>query len=399
MEKTGKMAFALILLATLPLTSLAKSDVNEENGVSVSVGDGVTIASKSEKFSLTIKPRLAGGVGLDFDEDGQVTNTNFALHKARLNLSGTLVSPKLTYSLQFGFAPADTKALPNGNNSFVRDAVIHYKPNGSWQVSFGQTKVKANRAHMNSSQLLAFTGRTIVDSPFQQDRDFGVFTEFNHKIAGSVHVAVKGSVTSGEGRDYGVTQKSGLNYTGRLELYPLGKFEGNGAFSEPDLTHETSPKLMLGGAFSHNDRALRLGGETGAISLDGGHDLNQFYADVALKYQGFALQADMMGRNTDHPIIAGGQYIYKGIGYNVQASYNLPSRKWTLALRISTLVPDEKVRVQAGYKQHNQSTACVTYHLRDHRVKVQAEGSYNYQSNATNGYNRWQCGMMLEFGL
>ena len=385
----------------LPVGMSAQTD-HESNKpkIEVSAGNGVTIASKDENYSLTIKARMAGGIGLDFDEEGGLTNTNFALQKARLNLSGCLVSKKLTYSLQFGFAPADTKVLPNGNASFVRDAVLHYKPNSHWQLSFGQTKVKANRAHMTSSQLLAFTGRSIDDGPFQQDRDFGFFAEYSHKLTGNAHVAVKGSVTSGEGRDYGVTQKSGLSYNARLELYPFGQFEGGGAFSEIDLAHEQTPKLMLGGAFTYNDRAKRIGGQTGAHTADGrGHDLNQFYADLAFKYQGFALQADLMGRHTTQPVISADNYIYKGIGYNFQASYNLPCRKWTMALRNSTLVPDSDVRGLVGYKRDNQTTAALTYHLLDNRVKVQAEASYNYQSESTKAYNRWQCGMVLELGM
>lgn len=368
--------------------------------VEVSAANGVTIASTDENYCLTIKTRMAGGIGLDFDEDGGLTNTNFALQKARLNLSGCLFSKKLTYSLQFGFAPADTKALPNGNSSFVRDAVLHYKPNSHWQLSFGQTKVKANRAHMTSSQLLAFTGRSIDDSPFQQDRDFGFFAEYSHKLAGDVHVALKGSVTSGEGRDYGATQKSGLSYNARLELYPFGQFAGGGAFSEVDLAHEQTPKLMLGGAFSYNDRAMRVGGQTGAHTADGlGHDLRQYYADLAFKYQGFALQADFMGRHTSRPVISAGNYIYKGWGYNFQANYNLPCRKWTMALRSSTLVPDRDIRAMVGYKRDYQATAALTCHLLDNRVKVQAEASYNHQSESTKAYNRWQCGMVLEVGM
>lgn len=368
--------------------------------IEVSAGNGVTIASAEGNYSLTVKARMAGGVGLDFDEDGSLANTNFALQKARLNLSGCLVSKKLTYSLQFGFAPADTKALPNGNSSFVRDAVLHYKPNSHWQLSFGQTKVKANRAHMTSSQLLAFTGRSIDDGPFQQDRDFGLFAEFSHKLTGDVHVALKGSVTSGEGRDYGVTKQSGLSYNARLELYPLGQFEGGGAFSEIDLAHEQTPKLMLGGAFTYNDRAKRVGGQTGAHTADGlGHNLTQYYADLAFKYQGFALQADFMGRYTNQPCIAADNYIYKGIGCNAQASYNLPCRKWTMALRNSILIPHRDIRALVGYKRENQTTAALSYHLLDNRVKVQAEASYNHHSEPVKAYNRWQCGMVLEVGM
>ena len=388
----------LPLCLILAMPAWAQTQKNEAK-MSIKAGDGITIASADEKYSMNIKSNFSTGMNLEIDQDGDVASSAFNIGKARLNLSGNLYGPKLTYSLQFGFSPSDTKTLPNGNSSFVRDAVIHFKPNSNWQLSFGQTKVKANRAHITSSQLLAFTGRSIVDSSFQQDRDFGVFGEFNHSFIGNSHIAVKASITNGEGRDYGTTAKSGLNYTGRLEIFPLGKFSDKGEYNEVDLVHETSPKFMIGGAFSHNDRALRLGGETGAINADGGQDLNQYYADMAFKYQGVAVQADFMGRNTCSPITSSGQYIYKGCGYNTQVSYNFPNRKWTLAARFAALIPHESVRAAVGYKQQQQTSAALSYHLNGHKLKVQAEASYNHRIEAQNPYNRWLFGMLLEVGL
>lgn len=393
-----KKHFLLLLCMVLAIPAWGQT---QDKGVKVSfkAGDGITVATSDERFSLNLKSDLSAGVSFEFDNDGGENSTSFNIVKARLNLSGNILGPKLTYSFQLGFSPADTKTLPNGNSSFVRDAVIHYKPNSHWQLSFGQTKVKANRAHINSSQLLAFTGRSIVDGPFQQDRDFGVFAEFYHSLIGKSHIAIKGSVTSGEGRDFGITRKSGFNYNARLEIFPMGMFTDKGEFSEVDLVHETSPKLMIGGAFSHNDRALRLGGETGNISSDGGHDLNQFYADLAFKYQGFALQADFMGRNTGKPIISAGEYIYKGCGYNTQVSYNLPCRKWSFAARFASLIPHKDVRLSAGYKQQHQTSVAATCHLNGNKLKVQAEASYNHRTKALTPYNRWQCGMLFEVVL
>ena len=367
--------------------------------VSIKAGDGITVATADDKFSLNIKANFTAGVNLDLDKDEDVRSTSFNIGKARLNLSGNLLGPQLTYSLQFGFSPADTRTLPNGNSSFVRDAVIHYTPDSHWQLSIGQTKVKANRAHINSSQLLAFTSRSIVDGPFQQDRDFGVFAEFNHSLIGKSHFAIKGSITSGEGRDYGVTRKSGLNYNGRLEFFPLGRFADKGEFTEVDLVHESTPKLMIGGAFSHNDRALRVGGETGDISADGGHDLNQYYADLAFKYQGLALQADFMGRHTGKPVISANQYIYKGCGYNAQISYDFPCRKWTLGARFSSLVPHQDVRNAVGYRQQQQTSAVAVYHLNGYKFKILAEAGYNHRVDALTPYNRWQGGVLIELCL
>jgi len=384
----------ICLLLTVPV--LAQDNAAK---ISVKAGDGITIATSDQKFSLNIKSNVSLLTGFDVDDDGNLTNSNFNIGKARLNLAGNLYGAKLTYSLQFGFAPADTKALPNGNSAIVRDAVIHYKPNSHWQLSFGQTKVKANRAQITSSQLLTFAGRTIVNDQFHQDRDFGLFAEYNHALAGQSYFAVKGSVTSGEGRDFGSTKKSGLSYTGRAELYPLGKFTNKGEYSEADLEHERTPKLMIGAAFTHNDRALRLQGTRGSLISDGGHDLNQYYADLAFKYQGLALQADFMGRNTGTPIIAGGQYIYKGYGYNAQVSYNFPCRKWTLAARYASLNPHEDVRASAGYKQQSQLTTALTYHIMGHKLKAQLEANLYNRSEAQTAYNKWSVGAVLEVGI
>lgn len=363
--------------------------------VSAKLGDGFTIATSDQKFSLNIKSNMALSTGFDLDDDGEITNSNFNIGKARLNLTGNLYGPKLTYSLQFGFAPADTKLLPNGNSAIVRDAVIHFKPNSHWQISFGQTKVKANRAQITSSQLLAFTGRTIVNDQFHQDRDFGLFTEYSQSF-----MAAKASITSGEGRDYGPTKDSGLNYTGRLEFYPLGKFTNKGEFSEPDLEHEISPKLMVAGAFTHNDRALRLQGTRGSLASDGTHNLNQYYADLAFKYQGFALQADFMGRNTSRPLIEGGQTIFKGYGYDAQASYNFPSRKWTIAARYASLNPHKDIQAAVNYKHQQQVTAALTYHIVGHKLKAQLEASlYNRKQIVENPYTRWSFGAVLEVGI
>ena len=123
-----KHRFFLPLCLTLVVSASVQAQNNDAK-VSIKAGDGITIATQDEKYSMNIKSNFSAGMNLEFDEDGDIDNTSFNIGKARLNLSGNLYGPKLTYSLQFGFSPSDTKTLPNGNSSFVRDAVIHYKPN------------------------------------------------------------------------------------------------------------------------------------------------------------------------------------------------------------------------------------------------------------------------------
>ena len=191
--------------------------------------------------------------------------------RIRLNFEGYVLSPKLLYSIQLGFAPNDTRTVPNGNANFVRNAILYYKPNSTWNFGVGQAKIKSNRAHSNSSSALEFVDRSIVDGQFHLDRDFGFFGEFFHRVAGTFNVSAKASITTGEGRNWGSNgSESGFAYTGRLELFPLGTFKGKGEALEGDYEYEETPKLMLGGAYSYNDKSTRVHGQNGAIIPDGG---------------------------------------------------------------------------------------------------------------------------------
>ncbi len=60
-----------------------------------------------------------------------------------------------------------------------------------------------------------------------------------------VYYAIKGAVSSGEGRNF-ITTDEGLAYTGRVEVLPLGKFKSKGDYSMGDLAREEKPKLSVG---------------------------------------------------------------------------------------------------------------------------------------------------------
>ena len=52
-----------------------------------------------------------------------------------------------------------------------------------------------------------------------------------------------------------------------------------------------------------------------------------------------------------------------------------------------------------GYKNYNQTTVAVTKYLIGHSLKVQADASYNHQSEALLPYNRWEFRFQVELGL
>ena len=368
----------------------------------IEVGKGVSFQARNKTFGMTMRARMQSLLEFDLDEDFHHTMTDAEVKRIRLNFEGYVLSPKLLYSIQLGFAPNDMKTAPNGNSNVVRNAILFYKPNSHWNFGVGQAKIKANRAHSTSSSALEFVDRSIVDGQFQLDRDFGFFAESYYTLAASFDVAAKASITMGEGRNWGKSSsQSGFAYTGRLELFPLGSFKGKGEAFEGDYEHEEHPKLMLGGAFSYNDKATRLNGQTGDFLPNGEtRSLKSYFADVVFKYRGFAFAADFMGRACSQPLFTNEPEttIFVGKGVNVQASYMLP-KHWSLALRNATLFADEKIRPAVGYKQFNQMTLGITKYLMGHNCKVQADASYNQRTEAIAGYDRWQFRFVLEVGI
>ena len=371
------------------------------NMPNIEVGKGITFQPKNKQYKMTMRFRMQNLLAMDFDDNFSLQETQARVKRLRLRFDGYIFSPKLLYSIQLGFTPYDSKVLPNGNQNIVRDAMIYYMPNANWNIGFGQTKIKANRARVNSSSALQFVDRSIVNSEFNLDRDFGLFGEFYKPLIGDFNMAAKASITLGEGRNWSSSKQSGFAYTGRLELYPFGRFKSLGEVAEGDFERESNVKVMLAGAYSYNDKATRLQGQNGAIMPNGEtRDLHAYFVDFILKYQGFAFYTDFMGRSTSQPLFnnEASPCIYKGNGVNVQSSYLFPSN-WEIALRNSTLLPAKEVQPIIGYKNYNQTTLAVTKYLIGHSLKIQADASYNTKQASVEPYNRWQLRFQVELGL
>ena len=366
------------------------------------VGKGITFRPKSNWFSLTMRFRMQNLLALSFDDDFTLTKTEARVKRLRLRFDGYIYSPKLVYSVQLGFTSYDTEPLPGGDMNIVRDAIVYYVPSAKWNIGFGQTKIKANRARINSSSALQFVDRSIVNSEFNLDRDFGFFGEYNMRHGEGFNLSAKGSVTLGEGRNWGSSPTGGLAYTGRLELYPLGRFKSKGDVIEGNYEFEERVKILLAGAYSYNHKASRLKGQRGAVMPgDATRNLGSYFVDFILEYRGFAFYTDFMGRSCSDPLFSPetGAFVYNGQGLNVQTSY-LFNKKWEIALRNSTLFPDSEVQPLAGYRNWNQTTLGITRYIIGHSLKVQADMSYNTRSRSIDpNYNRWEIRFQLELGL
>ena len=372
------------------------------NMPNIEVGKGISFEPQDKKYRMTMRFRMQNLLAFDFDKNFSHTDTEARVKRLRLRFDGYIFSPKLLYSIQLGFTPYDAKDLPNGNTNIVRDAMVYYMPNNNLSLGFGQTKIKANRARVNSSSALQFVDRSIVNSEFNLDRDFGFFAEYYRSLANDFNLGLKGSVTLGEGRNWSESDKGGFAYTGRVELYPLGRFKSLGDVAEGDFEREERPKVLIAGAYSFNNNTTRLQGQNGAYIPEGGmRNLHSYFVDFILKYQGFAFYTDFMGRQCEEPLFTGDTQtsIYTGNGLNIQTSYLFP-KNWEIALRNSTLFPDKEVQPIVGYKHNNQTTIAVTRYLIGHSLKVQADASFNHRAESVDPtYNRWEFRFQVELGL
>ena len=350
------------------------------NMPNIEVGKGVTFRPKNDSYEMTLRFRMQNMLGLHFDDRFGLSETEAQIKRLRLRFDGYIFSPKFVYSIQLGFSSYDAEPIPNGNMNLIRDAVVYFVPNSSWNIGFGQTKVKANRARVNSSSALQFVDRSIVNSEFGGDRDIGFFGEYYYGDHDSFALAAKASVTLGEGRNWNASSE----------------------YIEGDLEYEETPKLMLGMGYTFNNKAQRVQGWKGAI-ISGGQtrDIGSYYADMVFKYRGFALTADYLGRHlfNQSAVISGNQHIYTGSGLNVQGSYLFDS-KWELAARNSTMFPDGEIQPLIGYSMWNQSTIGLTRYIIGHSLKVQLDVSYNYMKDAPVApSDRWSIRFQVELGL
>ena len=130
------------------------------NMPNIEIGKGITFRPKNDWFELTMRFRMQNLLALSFDDDFTLTKTEARVKRLRLRFDGYIYSPKLVYSVQLGFTSYDTEPLPGGDMNIVRDAIVYYVPNATWNIGFGQTKIKANRARINSSSALQFVANS-----------------------------------------------------------------------------------------------------------------------------------------------------------------------------------------------------------------------------------------------
>jgi phosphate-selective porin OprO and OprP len=405
-----------LLLIVLSYNSFAQvKDSTESNKKTVqefknmmspyySYGNGLGITSPDSLYQVNIRFRMQNRVSFNH-EDGEKDNIDGQIRRLRLRFDGYIGDPKFGYSLQLSFAAGDVgKAEEGKNTNIIRDAMIFYYPDKHWSLGFGQTKLPGNRQRVNSSGALQLTDRSINNADFNIDRDFGFQALYNKKNKENFSYILRAAISTGEGRNWTNFKDTGLAYTGKVELFPLGEFTKGGSKYEGDLVHEPKPKLMLSGAYSYNDRAHRTQGMLGDDIAGGGTaNIKTLFLDAMLKYQGWNLMYSYMNRNSDKILFVNPtntsdfNYVYTGEGMDFQTSYTFP-KHWEVIGRYSTQKVDKDIFEFTPNR--NQYSLGLTKYIWEHAFKLQAEFTYEQQKYFNlEKKNNWYARFQIEIGI
>lgn len=308
------------------------------------------------------------------DKDPKNIEGKAMVRRARLKFDGFAFSPDIVYKIELGLSNSDiSNPVPEGSNAsnIMYDAVVKWKFAKNTALWFGQTKLPGNRERVISSQALQFVDRSNLNGEYNIDRDFGFQLHHEFKI-GKMVIRDIYALSMGEGRNITATNFGGLDYTGRIEFLPFGKFTKGGDYVSSDIYREKTPKLSLAVSYDYNDAASKEKGQLGKF-LKGQSDLQTVFADLMFKYRGFSVLAEYADKTGEHPLVydtkgvENGKFIV-GTGISIQSGY-LFKNNWEIAGRYTEVNYDRII--------HNNSTWMYTLGLSryivGHNLKVQSD--------------------------
>ena len=333
-------------------------------------------------FSFNLRFRMQNRMGFrtESEEDWSIEETDFRIRRLRVRFDGFVLNPRIQYYIQLGFSRSDLAMDAGKVAQPIRDAILYYHFNPNFYIGMGQAKLPGNRTRVISSGNLQFADRSLANSFFTLDRDFGLFAYYTLLRKGRAVYHVKAAISTGEGRNP-LLGDTGLSYTGRVEVLPFEKFANGGDYSEGDLELETLSKLSLGASYNFNGNSSLSRGQLGS-ALYQNRDQQVFITDLMLKYRGWSLLGEYFSRNAPDPItynpLGFRKAVWVGLGQNIQFS-KLISKYGEMAFRYSQIKPNKYI--QELEVQREETTLGYSHYLGGHRLKIQGNLGYSWANN------------------
>lgn len=405
-----KIVLLIVLLVTASIEAqVSINQTKNDNDLKLSAlpyysyGKGLGITSPDSLFQLNIRFRMQNRVTY-FKNTGENGGYDGQIRRLRLRFDGYVGNPKFLYAIQLSFAPGDVGEIKEGENlNIIRDAVVFYRPNKNWNISFGQTKLPGNRQRVNSSGGLQLTDRSINNARFTIDRDFGFQIHNMNEYKDSFSYNLKTAISTGEGRNATGKSDDGVAITGKMEILPFGAFTKDGTYFEGDIVREQKPKLMFSGAFQQNNNAQRTQGQL-VNDLFETRTMKSVLLDAMFKYRGWSAMTSYMSRTTNRNAItinpnnsSETNYAYIGNGFDYQLSYNTVANYEIIGRYSIQKVGDDIKTLTPNSKQYSIG---LTKYIMEHAFKLQTELTFDTLDYFNGTYrNNWYFRFQMEIGI
>jgi phosphate-selective porin OprO/OprP len=383
MNSRTSIAFAIIILCSFKMS--AQQGVNE-----ISFGKGLlNYVAADSSFSVKFAPRFQVryyGTS-DFSDDGLApVDHDFLVRRSRFKFDGWVVHPSIGYKMEFGLSNNDmsgANAFTKNSPRYILDAVIKWKFAPGFELWAGQTKLPGNVERVISSANLQLVDRSLLNRKFNIDRDLGIQLRHTTKLGGQFISKEKFAISQGEGRNIATGNEGGLQYTGRVELFPLGGFTKKGEYMGSSTVREEKLKIMAAYTYDFNADASKTRSNMGdyMFLMDGSlHQTNitTQFIDLVMKYEGFSLMAEYADRSATNPIAVEldgtetGDIVTVGSAFNMAVGYFI-SEKIEVAGRYTTL----NYADVTGTSPATMYTLGLNKFVVGHKLKVQGDISYS----------------------
>lgn len=383
MSAQKSIAFVIIMLCSFKLS--AQQGVNE-----ISFGKGLlNYVAKDSSFSVKFAPRFQVryyGTS-DFADDGLApVDHDFLVRRSRFKFDGWAVHPSIGYKMEFGLSNNDmsgANAFTKNAPRYILDAVIKWKFAPGFELWAGQTKLPGNVERVISSANLQLVDRSLLNSKFNIDRDLGIQLRHKTKLGGQFISKEKFAISQGEGRNIATGNEGGLQYTGRLEVFPLGSFAKKGEYMGSSTVREGKLKIMAAYTYDFNRDASKTRSNMGDYMFltDGSlyqTNITTQFIDLVLKYKGFSMMAEYADRSASNPVAVEldgtetGDIVSVGSAINMAMGYFI-SEKVEVAGRYTTL----NYADVTGASPVAMYTLGLNKFVVGHKLKIQSDISYS----------------------
>lgn len=369
------------ILLLIGVIFCASTPLRSQQIINSTFGKGVSVLAQDSSFSMTFNARVQSLFATEFAADDiSGLETNWLIRRSRLKFGGFAHNPNIQYKIELGLSNRDhgTETPETGNTSnLILDAFVRWKVAGNFEIWVGQTKLPGNRERVISSQKLQFVDRSLVNSRFNIDRDMGIQFHNSHTF-GQVKVKEAFAISQGEGRNRTVGNQGGLEYTGRIEVLPMGSFTGKGDYFGSDLKREETPKLSIGITYDYNGDAPRERGNLGNYVADTAYNsLETIFGDFMFKWNGWSVAGEYANKQAlGERIIdfSDGSFVsnyFTGYGTTIQAGYLLQNNVEP-AFRYTQISPE----IGSGRNIETMYTLGVSKYVVGHSLKIQSDLSW-----------------------